>query len=254
MVSGRPTAPSSTRRTRQKVPGHLSFDFESAACAPLAGAAERLRVLDREGRPHLPGDNPHTKPFAFWSGDRGAEGAYPELIFLARRSPAQVITGCQTWVHPVLLLLRLAQPGLELRQYFTELTQSQPRILSPQPLAQYPDILTDSYRRRRGPAPCAWSAATLGANYGIYGQRSSCSRRRRSRPARDYLARRSTRSTLAAGSARKPARFDRSGQRDQNDTRLQQDATCAFEHGQRDPAGYAKTSPDGSDVIATVVT
>jgi starch synthase (maltosyl-transferring) len=120
-------------------------------------------------------DNPHTKPFRFWEWLIGEiKEAYPETIFLA-----------EAFTRPK-VMYRLAKLGFsqsytffawrntkwELMQYFTELTQSGVfEYFRPNLWPNTPDILTE-YLQFGGP-PAFRSrlvlAATLGANYGIYG-------------------------------------------------------------------------------------
>lgn len=120
-------------------------------------------------------DNPHTKPFAFWEwliGD--VKQSHPEVIFLA-----------EAFTRPK-VMARLAKLGFsqsynyfpwrntksELVQYFTELTRSELReCLRPNLWPNTPDILTEHLQHGGRPTFMARLvlAATLGANYGIYG-------------------------------------------------------------------------------------
>jgi starch synthase (maltosyl-transferring) len=120
-------------------------------------------------------DNPHTKPFLFWEWLIGEiKRDYPETIFLA-----------EAFTRPK-VMYRLAKLGFsqsytyfawrntkyEIMAYFTELTQTE--------VSQYfrlnlwpntPDILTEYLQLGGRPAFMTRLilAATLGANYGIYG-------------------------------------------------------------------------------------
>ncbi len=120
-------------------------------------------------------DNPHTKPFRFWEWlIRNVKKEYPEVIFLA-----------EAFTRPK-VMYRLAQLGFsqsytyfawrnskpELTQYFTELTQTEVReYFRPSLWPNTPDILTEHLQLGGRPAFIARLvlAATLGANYGIYG-------------------------------------------------------------------------------------
>jgi starch synthase (maltosyl-transferring) len=120
-------------------------------------------------------DNPHTKPFAFWEWVIGEiKRDYPETIFLA-----------EAFTRPK-PMYRLAKLGFtqsytyfawrntkwELMQYFTELTQTEVRdFFRPNLWPNTPDILTEYLQLGGRPAFMARLvlAATLGANYGIYG-------------------------------------------------------------------------------------
>lgn len=120
-------------------------------------------------------DNPHTKPFPFWEWLIGeVKRAHPEIIFLA-----------EAFTRPK-IMNRLAKLGFsqsyhyfpwrnsksELETYFTELTRSEVReYLRPNLWPNTPDILTE-YLQFGGRAAFMLRlvlAATLGANYGIYG-------------------------------------------------------------------------------------
>ena len=120
-------------------------------------------------------DNPHTKPFAFWEwliGDLKRQ--HPELIFLS-----------EAFTRPK-IMHRLAKLGFtqsytyfpwrntkaELTQYFSELAHSDSRnYFRPNHWPNTPDILTAYLQNGGRPAFMARAvlAATLGANYGIYG-------------------------------------------------------------------------------------
>jgi len=120
-------------------------------------------------------DNPHTKPFEFWEWSiREIKKQYPDVIFLA-----------EAFTRPK-VMYRLAKLGFtqsytyfawrnskwELEQYFTELTKSEVReYFRPNLWPNTPDILTD-YLQSGGRSAFMIRlilAATLGANYGIYG-------------------------------------------------------------------------------------
>lgn len=120
-------------------------------------------------------DNPHTKPFRFWEWVIGEiKASYPETIFLS-----------EAFTRPK-VMYRLAKLGFsqsytyfawrntkgELMQYFTELTQSDVKEYFRASLwPNTPDILTEYLQFGGLPAfrGRLVLAATLGANYGIYG-------------------------------------------------------------------------------------
>ena len=120
-------------------------------------------------------DNPHTKPFAFWEWlIPEIKREFPEVIFLA-----------EAFTRPK-VMYRLAKLGFtqsytyfawrntksELTQYFTELIQTEVReFFRPNLWPNTPDILTEYLQMGGQPAFIARLvlAATLGANYGIYG-------------------------------------------------------------------------------------
>jgi len=120
-------------------------------------------------------DNPHTKTFPFWEWCIGGlKAEYPEMIFLA-----------EAFTRPK-PMYRLAKLGFtqsynyfpwrnsreELEKYFTEITQ--PPVVDffrPNLWPNTPDILTQFLQTggRTGFAIRLILAATLGANYGVYG-------------------------------------------------------------------------------------
>jgi starch synthase (maltosyl-transferring) len=120
-------------------------------------------------------DNPHTKAFPFWEWVIAeVKKDYPEALFLA-----------EAFTRPK-VMYRLAKLGFsqsytyfawrntkrELTQYFTELTQTQIADFFRANLwPNTPDILTEYLQFGGRPAFMTRLvlAATLGANYGIYG-------------------------------------------------------------------------------------
>jgi starch synthase (maltosyl-transferring) len=120
-------------------------------------------------------DNPHTKAFPFWEwAIAEVKKIYPDALFLA-----------EAFTRPK-VMYRLAKLGFsqsytyfawrntkwELTQYFTELTQTDvAEFFRPNLWPNTPDILTEYLQFGGRPAFMARAvlAATLGANYGIYG-------------------------------------------------------------------------------------
>ncbi len=120
-------------------------------------------------------DNPHTKPFPFWEWTLAEiKKAHPDVIFLA-----------EAFTRPK-LMQRLAKLGFtqsytyftwrnskaEISAYFTELTQTPLReYFWPNAWPNTPDILHEYLQAGGRPAFMARLvlAATLSANYGIYG-------------------------------------------------------------------------------------
>jgi starch synthase (maltosyl-transferring) len=152
------------------------FDFESSAWRELwQELADVFRFWIGEGVTIFRVDNPHTKPFAFWEWAIGElKREYPELIFLA-----------EAFTRPK-VMHRLAKLGFtqsytyfawrntkqELTQYFTELTHGEGReYFRPNCWPNTPDILTEYLQFGGRPAFVTRLvlAATLSANYGIYG-------------------------------------------------------------------------------------
>ncbi len=120
-------------------------------------------------------DNPHTKAFPFWEWCIGEiKRDHPEVFFLA-----------EAFTRPK-IMYRLAKLGFgqsytyfpwrngkrELTEYLTELTQTPVReFFRPNQWPNTPDILTEFLQMGGRPAFASrlMLAATLGANYGIYG-------------------------------------------------------------------------------------
>jgi starch synthase (maltosyl-transferring) len=139
-------------------------------------------------------DNPHTKPFAFWEW----------LIAEVKKDYAEVIFLAEAFTRPK-VMYRLAKLGFsqsytyftwrnakwELTQYFTELTQTDVREFFRFNLwPNTPDILSDYLRDGGRPAFMARLvlAATLGANYGIYGPAFElCENHRKDTKNEEYL-------------------------------------------------------------------
>jgi starch synthase (maltosyl-transferring) len=152
------------------------FDFENGHWAELW---EELRSVFafwvEQGVTIFRVDNPHTKPFAFWEWlITGMKREHPELIFLS-----------EAFTRPR-IMHRLAKLGFtqsytyfpwrntkaELTEYFSELSQHPSReYFLPNHWPNTPDILTAFLQNGGRPAFMARVvlAATLGANYGIYG-------------------------------------------------------------------------------------
>ncbi len=120
-------------------------------------------------------DNPHTKPLPFWEWVIGEiKQNYPETIFLS-----------EAFTRPK-IMYRLAKAGFsqsytyfpwrnvkhEIVSYLTELTKTDVReFFRPNHWPNTPDILTEFLQTtgRPGFVIRFLLAATLGANYGIYG-------------------------------------------------------------------------------------
>jgi starch synthase (maltosyl-transferring) len=120
-------------------------------------------------------DNPHTKPFALWEWlINEVRKEYPEVMFLS-----------EAFTRPK-VMYRLAKLGFtqsytyfawrntnwEITRYFEELTKTEVReFFRPNLWPNTPDILTEYLQMGGRPAFMARLvlAATLGANYGIYG-------------------------------------------------------------------------------------
>ena len=154
----------------------VPFDFECDAWQSLFD--ELLSVVQfwiEQGVRIFRVDNPHTKSFSFWEWlIHTIKTVYPEVIFLA-----------EAFTRPK-IMYRLAQLGFtqsytyfawrntkwELEEYFEELTTSPvAEFFWPNLWPNTPDILTEYLQTGGRPAFIARLilAATLGANFGIYG-------------------------------------------------------------------------------------
>ncbi|MBN1141834.1 MAG: alpha-1,4-glucan--maltose-1-phosphate maltosyltransferase [Deltaproteobacteria bacterium] len=120
-------------------------------------------------------DNPHTKPFRFWEWlIQEIRRDFPEVLFLA-----EAFTRPRVMHHLAKLgftqsytYFAWRNTKAELESYFLELTRSAGReYLRPNLWPNTPDILTEYLQIGGRPAFMARLvlAATLGANYGIYG-------------------------------------------------------------------------------------
>jgi starch synthase (maltosyl-transferring) len=152
------------------------LDFESAHYAELAEELKSVVLFwVAQGIRIFRVDNPHTKPFAFWEWLIGeVNSKHPEVIFLA-----------EAFTRPK-VMYQLAKLGFtqsytyfawkntkaELTEYFTEITQPPVSdFFRPNLWPNTPDILNEYLQKGGHPAFIARLvlAATLGANYGIYG-------------------------------------------------------------------------------------
>jgi len=139
-------------------------------------------------------DNPHTKPFAFWEWLIGeVKKDYPEVIFLSEAftRPKIMYWLAKLGFSQSYTYFTWRNAKWELTQYFTELTQTDVREFFQFNLwPNTPDILSDYLRDGGRPAFMTRLvlAATLGANYGIYGPAFElCENHRKDRESEEYL-------------------------------------------------------------------
>jgi starch synthase (maltosyl-transferring) len=171
------------------------FDFESAASRELWVELKSIfEFWIGHGVKVFRVDNPHTKPFAFWEWCiNELKREHPELIFLS-----------EAFTRPR-IMHRLAKLGFtqsytyftwrntkqELVEYFTELTRTPSReYFRPNVWPNTPDILHEFLQRGGPPAFAARVvlAATLAANYGLYGPAYEMSEREPREPgSEEYL-------------------------------------------------------------------
>jgi len=119
-------------------------------------------------------DNPHTKPFRFWEWlIAEIRATHPETILLSesftrpRRLEALAKLGfSQSYTY-----FAWRASGTELTEYFTELATEAVDYLRPNAWPNTPDILTEQLQDGGLPvfATRALLAATLSANWGVYG-------------------------------------------------------------------------------------
>jgi starch synthase (maltosyl-transferring) len=120
-------------------------------------------------------DNPHTKPFSFWEWIIGeVKKDHPEVFFLAEAftRPKVMVELAKLGFTQSYTYFAWRNTKRELIEYFTELTQTEVReFFRPNLWPNTPDILTEYLQTGGRPAFMARLvlAATLGANYGIYG-------------------------------------------------------------------------------------
>jgi starch synthase (maltosyl-transferring) len=139
-------------------------------------------------------DNPHTKPFRFWEWlIREVKHAYPEVIFLAEAftRPKVMYNLAKRGFTQSYTYFAWRNTKAELMDYFTTLTQTEIReFIRPNLWPNTPDILTEYLQVGGRPAFMTRLvlAATLGANYGIYGAAfERCENRAREPGSEEYL-------------------------------------------------------------------
>jgi starch synthase (maltosyl-transferring) len=240
------------------------FDFESASWRELWDELLSIVVywID-QGVTIFRVDNPHTKPFPFWEWLIGeVKREHPEVILLA-----------EAFTRPK-VMFRLAKLGFtqsytyfawrntagELAQYFTELSQSPVRdYFRPNLWPNTPDILTEYLQNGGRPAFAARLvlAATLGANYGIYGPAFElCEARAREPGSEEYLD--SEKYQIRAWDHNSPDSLRElitlvNRVRHENPA-LQSDRGLQFHQTENDHLiAYTKSTPDLADVVLTVV-
>jgi starch synthase (maltosyl-transferring) len=207
-------------------------------------------------------DNPHTKPFPFWEWCIGEiKRDHPEVLFLS-----------EAFTRPR-MMYRLAKLGFsqsytyfpwrntkyELTTYLTELTQTAVReYFRPNQWPNTPDILTEFLQTsgRAGFIQRLILAATLGANYGIYGPAfEHMEHRPREQGSEEYLdsekyevRRWGDRPDSLAELIALINRIRR------DNSALQNDWTLRFHNVTNDEIiAYSKRSADGSNLVLSIV-
>jgi starch synthase (maltosyl-transferring) len=240
------------------------FEFESPAWRALwTELRDVFKFWIEQGVRIFRIDNPHTKPFGFWEwviGELKAE--HPELIFLS-----------EAFTRPK-VMYRLAKLGFtqsytyfawrnqpwELRQYFTELTRTRVReFFRPNLWTNTQDILTEFVQTggRAGSAVRFVLAATLGANYGMFGPAFELVETAPLAPGREeYLH--SEKYEVRHWDLERPGSLrpliTRINGIRKDHPALQQDRTLRFLNTDNEMLlAYTKTAPDGSDLMLTIV-
>jgi starch synthase (maltosyl-transferring) len=242
----------------------VPLNFETPARQELE--AELKRVVDfwiAQGVSIFRVDNPHTKPLAFWEWlIAQVKREHPEVLFLA-----------EAFTRPK-VMHRLAKVGFsqsytyfawrnsawEIRKYFSGLAQTDlAEFFRPNLWPNTPDILTEYLQTGGRPAFVIRLilAATLGANYGIYGPTFElCEDRPREPGGEEYLDSEKYEIRhwpLEAPQSLKPliARVNRI--RRENPA-LQQDRSLRFHPLDNEQLiCYSKHSADRSNVVLVVV-
>jgi starch synthase (maltosyl-transferring) len=240
------------------------FDFDTAAWEPLWD--ELLNVVNfwiGQGVRIFRVDNPHTKPLSFWEW----------LIARVKKENPDVIFLSEAFTRPA-LMYQLAKIGFsqsynyfpwkntksEIQSYFTELVSTNAREYFRSNLwPNTPDILTEFLQRggRSGFAIRFMLAATLGANYGIYGPAFElCENQPKEPGSEEYLNSEKYEikhwDTERAGNLR--ALITRVNQIRHAHPALQRDDTLAFHPCSGDQLiCFSKRALDGEDIVVAVV-
>jgi starch synthase (maltosyl-transferring) len=119
-------------------------------------------------------DNPHTKTFPFWEWCIATlRTEHPEVIFLAEAftRPRVMERLAKLGFNQSYTYFAWRQAGWELREYFTDLATRTVDYFRPNAWPNTPDILTEQLQHggRAAFVSRAILAATLSANWGIYG-------------------------------------------------------------------------------------
>ncbi len=240
------------------------FHFETPAWRELW--EELARVVEfwvGEGVRIFRADNPHTKPFAFWEW----------LIARVKRRTPEVIFLAEAFTRPK-VMYRLAKAGFtqsytyfawrntryELVQYFGEITRP--------PVSDFfranlwpntPDILTEylQYGGRAAFIARLVLAATLGANYGVYGPAFELMEHTaREQGSEEYLD--SEKYQIRSWDLDRPDSLKELvalvNRIRRDHPALQSDAGLVFHRTDNETlVAYSKATPDRSDVILAVV-
>lgn len=152
------------------------FEFENSNWRALWDELTRIVLFwIEQGVKIFRVDNPHTKPFAFWEYLIGrVKEQYPETIFLAEAftRPKVMYNLAKLGFTQSYTYFAWRNAKYELTQYLTELTQTDVKeFFRPNFWPNTPDILNEYLQFGGRPAFITKLvlAATMTANYGIYG-------------------------------------------------------------------------------------
>jgi len=152
------------------------LDFESAEWRALW--EESKSIFDywiAQGVRIFRVDNPHTKPFPFWEwAIAEIKQRHPEVLFLAEAftKPAVMYRLSKLGFSQSYTYFTWRNTKQEITEYFSELVETEVReYFRPSLWPNTPDILAEFLQVGKRPAFMIRLilAATLGANYGIYG-------------------------------------------------------------------------------------
>ncbi|MFP4511449.1 MAG: alpha-1,4-glucan--maltose-1-phosphate maltosyltransferase [Acidimicrobiales bacterium] len=240
------------------------IDFESDDWEALWDAlADVVRFWIDRGIRIFRVDNPHTKPFRFWEWlIRTIHDEHPGTIFLSEAftRPKVMYQLAKLGFSQSYTYFAWRQSAWELREYFTELT-TRPVVdfFRPNAWPNTPDILTEQLQHGGRPVfiQRLVLAATLSANYGIYGPAFELVEQVAVRPgSEEYLDsekyQQRTWDLEAPHSLRGLITIVNRIRHDH--LALQQDRTLLFHPTDNDALlCYSKTTHDGSDPILVVV-
>jgi starch synthase (maltosyl-transferring) len=151
------------------------LDFESADWEALWDElADVFRFWIEQGVTIFRVDNPHTKAIPFWEWVIGTVRAeHPATIFLAEAftRPRVMERLAKVGFNQSYTYFAWRQSAWELREYFTDLSTRTVDYFRPNAWPNTPDILTEQLQHGGRPmfVTRAILAATLSANWGIYG-------------------------------------------------------------------------------------
>ncbi len=209
-------------------------------------------------------DNPHTKPFRFWEWVIAEiKRDYPNVLFLAEAftRPKIMYNLGKLGFSQSYTYFTWRNERSDLTEYFTELTQTDVRdYFRPNPWPNTPDILHEYLQTGGRPAFIIRFvlAATLGANYGIYGPAFElCEHRPREPGSEEYWD--SEKYQIRQWDLEQPESLAPLIKRVNNirkqNPALQSDWRLKFHPTDNEQLiAYSKTTPDFKNIIVVIVT